>query len=490
MSSFITKNRVSILLIVLSFVRYCENPTTHLADLAVPDNPEIARISEDAVNLTWRDNSAKETGFIIDKKVGESKWEETYRQTDANETSFIDYISTDSDTLFAYRVRAMMIGDTTEYSDTVAWISERCSPGDLQVKQTGKTTVRLTWTDNSVGENKFLIERKTGTGKWTQLAKTESNSTEYIDATASSTDTLDTLSYRVSATSGISASPVSGIVKYLPGDLDLSDLYFGTDQTFDVITWNIYNFPRNGETTIASAAEVIQNLNADVIALQEIASGMDFQELDARLADWNGYRADGWGGTLAFLYRSEDMTIDSVYEIYIDNNREFPRPPLVLELKWKGNRVIVINNHYKCCGDGIIGTDSYDDERRRLDASLLLETYINAYFSTENVIVVGDFNDEISDPEAANVFQNFIDNSAAYRFADMPIAKGTSENWSYPKWPSHLDHILVTNELFDELARTGTEVATIHLDDYFSNGWNEYEVALTDHRPVGIKIRF
>jgi len=485
--SFITQNRAPILLIALSLLRYCENPTTRLDDLAVPDELEIACISENIVNLTWRDNSAKETGFIIDRKVGGSEWEEAYRQTDADATTFTDYIPTNSDTVFDYRIRAVMDGDTTDYSDTVAWISEYGSPGDLQVKQIGKTTVHLTWVDNSIGEDKFLIERKTGSEKWVQLAKTESNSTEYIDATASSTDTL---SYRVSATSGISTSPPSKTAKCLIGTLSLSNLFFGTEQTFDLITWNVYNFPRNGETTIASAVEVIQNLNADVVALQEIASDTDFQKLDARLADWDGYRADRWGSTLAFMYRSENVTIDSVYEIYIDNDREFPRPPLVLDLKWNGNRIIVIDNHYKCCGDGIIGTDPYDEEWRRLDASHLLETYINTHFPSENVIVVGDFNDEITDPAAVNVFQNFIDNSSAYRFADIPIAKGPSDNWSYPKWPSHLDHILVTNELFDELSRTGTEVTTIHVDDYFSNGWNAYEVALSDHRPVGFKIRF
>lgn len=487
MLSFIAKYKVTILLIALTFVRYCENP---MDDLAIPDKIKIACISENVVKLTWHDNSAKETGFIIDKKTGESEWQEAYGQTDADATSFSDYIPTDSDTIFAYRIRAMAVGDTTECSETVAWISEYCSPGDLLIRQIGKTTVRMTWTDNSIGEDKFLIERKTSTGKWAQLAKMESNSTEYIDATASSTDVSDTLSYRVSATSGISSSPVSGTVKYLPGDINLSDLYFGTDQTFDLITWNIYNFPRNGTATIDSAVEAIRHLNADVIALQEISENSGFQELDARLTDWNGYRADGWGGTLAFLYRSENMTIDSVYEIYIDNNREFPRPPLVLDLEWNGNRVIVIDNHYKAYGDGVIGPDPYDEERRRLDASILLETYINTYFPGENVIVVGDFNDEITDAAAANVFQNFIDNSMAYRFADMSIAKGSSSNWSYPTWPSHLDHILVTNELFDELARTGTEVKTIHVDEYFSNGWNEYAVTLTDHRPVGIKVQF
>ena len=35
-------------------------------------------------------------------------------------------------------------------------------------------------------------------------------------------------------------------------------------------------------------------------------------------------------------------------------------------------------------------------------------------------------------------------------FVDLEIAYGSSTNWSYPTWPSHLDHICITNELFQD----------------------------------------
>ena len=44
----------------------------------------------------------------------------------------------------------------------------------------------------------------------------------------------------------------------------------GTLETLDIITWNIQNFPKNSVTTIQSVADIINNLNVDVIALQEI----------------------------------------------------------------------------------------------------------------------------------------------------------------------------------------------------------------------------
>ena len=103
-------------------------------------------------------------------------------------------------------------------------------------------------------------------------------------------------------------------------------------------------------------------------------------------------------------------------------------------------------------------------------------------------MVVGDLNDEITDNQPNNVFQNFIDDSNHYEFADMDIAVGSSQNWSYPNWPSHLDHILVTNECFDNLQHPGSEVKTIRIDDYMVNGFSTYDYYVSDHRPVAVKL--
>ena len=38
----------------------------------------------------------------------------------------------------------------------------------------------------------------------------------------------------------------------------LGDLSFGTDESFEVMTWNIEWFPKNGQTTIDSVSTIIQ----------------------------------------------------------------------------------------------------------------------------------------------------------------------------------------------------------------------------------------
>ena len=49
----------------------------------------------------------------------------------------------------------------------------------------------------------------------------------------------------------------------------LNDLQFGTDSTFDIISWNIEWFPKNNNTA-GEVQEILTNLNADIYALQEI----------------------------------------------------------------------------------------------------------------------------------------------------------------------------------------------------------------------------
>ncbi len=271
----------------------------------------------------------------------------------------------------------------------------------------------------------------------------------------------------------------------------LDDLDFGTDTTFEVVTWNIEWFPKNGELTMNYVADMIEALDADVIAVQEIDDQESFHNMLNNMTDYDGYYVDYGYLALGYIYKSDVVQINSIYEIYTGSaySNPFPRPPLVLELTFMGENYIIINNHYKCCGNGILEEDdSWDEETRRFLASDLLKEYIDTNFPDEQVLVLGDLNDVITDVQENNVFQSFIDDSDNYVFADMDIAQGSNTNWSYPNWPSHIDHILITNELFDEFGNTNSSIQTIKMENYLTNGWSEYDTNVSDHRPVGLKI--
>ena len=60
-------------------------------------------------------------------------------------------------------------------------------------------------------------------------------------------------------------------------DPSLNDIQFGTDETFEIITWNIENFPKQNTTTVQMAKDIILAIDADVYALQEIESSSSFK---------------------------------------------------------------------------------------------------------------------------------------------------------------------------------------------------------------------
>jgi len=265
----------------------------------------------------------------------------------------------------------------------------------------------------------------------------------------------------------------------------------GTDSTLDIITWNIKSFPKQNDITIDYLVELIDFMNVDIIAMQEIGSEIDFNKLVNKLDGWTGYRANSayYNIDLAYLYKL-NITINKLYEIEELDDYNIPRTPLLLEIYWEGENIYIINNHFKALGDGIIDNVYNDEEYRRQQASILIKNYIDSNFDDENVIVLGDFNDELTDQNSANVFMSFIEDSENYKFVDMSIAVGSSYNLSYPSYLSHIDHILITNELFDEFKNPGSNIQTIHLENYFDDGWNDYENYISDHRPVGLSLNF
>jgi len=271
---------------------------------------------------------------------------------------------------------------------------------------------------------------------------------------------------------------------------NFNNLHFGNDYSLDIITWNTEWFPTNGSTTVNYVKEIVEALDAEIIAFQEIDDKTQFQNLINNLENYDGYYIpnDDYQG-LAYLYHKDRIQVLDHYEIFQNDWNIFPRSPMILEFRFDGEDYIIINNHLKCCGDEILETwNSNDEENRRYMACNTLDNYIEDHFNNEKVILLGDLNDEITDEPSNNVFSAFLNDNQHYLFTDMEIAEGNSNDWSYPTWPSHLDHILITNELFNIYNETASTCEVIMMDDYFSS-WYAYENNVSDHRPVGLKLQ-
>jgi endonuclease/exonuclease/phosphatase family metal-dependent hydrolase len=254
----------------------------------------------------------------------------------------------------------------------------------------------------------------------------------------------------------------------------------GTPSSLDIVTFNVAGFPVSGYTSVTALAALLKTIDADVVALQEVASEADFNRLTALMQGWTGsfYPIDNADWNLAYLFKNSEIepATTSARILFEDDFYTFPRPPFEIKVRHKpsGQDLYLINLHLKCCGGN-------DNENSRRSASLKLKEYLDLQRSDDAVVILGDYNDEISSlNESENPFLNFINDPANYFFADMDIAKGTALWWSYPSWPSHIDHILVTDELIASIDTTMVIKASPCYPDY-----NE---VLSDHRPVSIKI--
>lgn len=269
---------------------------------------------------------------------------------------------------------------------------------------------------------------------------------------------------------------------------NFENLHFGTDSTLEIITWNLEHFPKNGQTTINYVKLIIEFLDVDIIAIQELNNTSSFQQLVNSLDNYAGCWGTGNYIGLAYIYNTDVITVNEIYEIYTSYWNPFPRSPMVMDFDYQGERYVLINNHLKCCGDGILEqNNSYDEENRRFVACNLLKSYIDENFSDDNVLIVGDWNDELNVEPQNNVFRTILNDYENYFFADDEIAFGASSNWSYPSWPSHLDHILITNELFEHLENEHSNIEVLKIDECFSEWW-QYDQNITDHRPVALRL--
>lgn len=240
------------------------------------------------------------------------------------------------------------------------------------------------------------------------------------------------------------------------------------DNNLTVVTWNIEHFPKSGNT-IDAVKDIVLNMDADIIALQEMDDIDAFNTLVDAIDGWEGELYDVKGGIeLAYLYKSSEITsFSSLSIIFPDDSYAFPRQPVLVTVTHSnGLEITLFNLHLKCCG--VTGSD---EANRREAASKALQEYINTNLPNDNVIVVGDWNDDIGD----GPFDNFLSDKDNYLFADIDIASGSSSYWSYPSWPSHLDHILISGELIDNF---------VSAESLYGLNSSGYKSNVSDHIPV------
>ena len=98
---------------------------------------------------------------------------------------------------------------------------------------------------------------------------------------------------------------------------DFENLDFGTESTFEIMTWNIEWFPKNGLTTVDYVSQIIQSLEIDVLAIQEVSDTVLFTQMLDEITGYEGYFQSLWFAGLAYIYRMDVIQINDIYEILL-----------------------------------------------------------------------------------------------------------------------------------------------------------------------------
>ena len=237
------------------------------------------------------------------------------------------------------------------------------------------------------------------------------------------------------------------------------------DNGIEVVTWNIEFFPKQAQRTIDSVYNIITSLNADIYCLQEIHNINSFKNLAEDLIEYDYVISEDTDYlNLVVLYKKNNFVVRSQASLFIDSMYEFAsRPPLRLEMTYTGENPIdftLINMHLKCCNDGFT---------RRVQSSEILYEYLknSVQLGYVNHIIVGDWNDDISDSYSQNSFNIFLEDQDTFKFVTYENAHSSSNTYdSFPGFGngSFIDHIMISSDLFEEFENG--DVQTLRLGDY------------------------
>lgn len=148
---------------------------------AAPTTLTSRSASSSQIVLTWQDNATNEAGFRIQRcqDTGCTNFVRI-RTVAANDASHTDRGLT-ADTTYRYRVRAYgSVGDS-DFTDIITATTGPVAPTNLQGTVASSNQINLTWTDNSINELRYKVERcaHSDCTNFVHIATVAANATTY-----------------------------------------------------------------------------------------------------------------------------------------------------------------------------------------------------------------------------------------------------------------------------------------------------------------------
>lgn len=269
----------------------------------------------------------------------------------------------------------------------------------------------------------------------------------------------------------------------------------GGDATLDIATWNIEwfghssNGPDDKELQFTNVRDILLGADLDIWGVQEIVYADALDDLTAKLPGYDGFLANDpivdQGSDfyhrseqkVGFLYKTDIVEVQSATIILTDFDYAFAgRPPLEVStqvtLGGDTRQVIVIVMHAKAL------TDAKSLQRRK-DGAAALKQYLDTTHADRNVIVIGDFNDDIDTSirkGEQSPYKPFVDDSDDYVFATEALTLAGKS--STTRYKDVIDHHLLSDDLAEHYIADSAEAYLV--DEYI----DDYDATTTDHYPV------
>ncbi|MBN1449260.1 MAG: fibronectin type III domain-containing protein [Bacteroidetes bacterium] len=130
-----------------------------------PANLSATAVASDAIDLVWEDNSAHETGFIVERKSTSTPWMAT--DTLGTNVTAVRIEHLQPATIYTFRVRAVEGTVSSALSnEATATTLVFPAPANLMATAVASDAIDLVWEDNSADETGFIVERKSTSTPW------------------------------------------------------------------------------------------------------------------------------------------------------------------------------------------------------------------------------------------------------------------------------------------------------------------------------------
>ncbi|MFT2009038.1 T9SS-dependent choice-of-anchor J family protein [Pontibacter sp. 13R65] len=322
---------------------------------------------------------------------------------------------------------------------------------------------------------------------------------------------------------------LSGSLTFTSGDYtetkgSLSGSSLARNNTLDIVTWNMEWFgssstgPSDVELQYQNAKKVMQTLNADIFAFQEVSNDDLMRQLVGEMEGYDyvnsevySYSQKEGSGTLDpqklyIVYKEDVVTVKSekvlLNKLYQDilAGQTLPNYPSSSDSFWASGRLPymvqvdavmngvaqrlhLVNIHARANS----GTDVSRYNMRDYDVKVLKDS-LDAQYPNVNLVLLGDFNDDVDISVVNNLpssYKVFVDDTEKYKAITYDLSTTGAYTYASGAYQSFLDHILISNPLADEYVDQ-----SIKIENQFLTSIPSFRRTTSDHLPLSARFTF